>query len=179
MNRSFLKELPIVISFFLVTIIVGYDIAHTHKPDLEIEAKVTITSEPTKHEIKATPTVTLTLTPTPTIAPKKAIETSNSPVVDYIQQKFGENADKALLLLKGNSKCKGENPTLNPRAVLVNKGTHAGSRDRGIFQINDKFHPLTDDQAFDYKQNIDYAYRMYKNDNYSFRRWTAGRCLGI
>jgi len=99
----------------------------------------------------------------------------------YLYEVFQENYDKALLVLSGVQDadgkyiCGGENKGLRPDAVNVNRD---GSRDRGIFQINDKYHPLTDEQAFDYKQNIDYAYRMFKNDNYTFaNRWVAGKCL--
>ena len=48
----------------------------------------------------------------------------------------------------------------NPNALGVNK---SGSVDRGIFQINNRFHPkLTNEQAFDFKKNIDYGIKLYK-----------------
>lgn len=99
----------------------------------------------------------------------------------YIYQVFNEYGDRAMLLLKGNGVCSGENPKLNPKAVYTNtKGKYKGSRDRGIFQINDLFHPtMTDELAFNYKENIKYAYRMFKNDNYTFKRWSVGKCMGI
>ena len=97
----------------------------------------------------------------------------------YVYEVFGEHYKKAMLLLKGDDECGGENKTLNPYAVNDNTVWGGIGKDRGVFQINSVFHPLTDEQAFDYKQNIDYAYRMFKNDNYTFVRWTAGRCLGI
>ena len=107
--------------------------------------------------------------------PREALEFTTQEEA-YVYEVFGEYYDKAILLLTGNGECGGENKLLDPYAVNSNSD---GSRDRGIFQINDKFHPLTDEQAFDYRQNIDYAWRMFVNDNYTFIRWTAGRCLNI
>jgi hypothetical protein len=84
------------------------------------------------------------------------------------------------LLLRGNAKCQGENPSLNTQAVCDNTLWNGKGQDRGIFQISNYYHPgVSDTCAFDYRCNIDYAYKMFVNDGYSFRRWTAGRCLGI
>ncbi len=113
----------------------------------------------------------------------KASEPSPSPISEpstpeeYIRYKFGEKADNAFLILQGVG-CS-ENKSLNPRAVNDNRTWGGLGRDRGIFQINDYFHPLTDEQAFDWKQNIDYAYRMWKNDGETFKRWTCGRFHGV
>lgn|SRR3990167_4410882 len=97
---------------------------------------------------------------------EEGTQPQGNPVEEYIKEVFGEYAAEAFALLE----C--ENRTLDPYAVNFNAG---GSRDRGIFQINDKYHPLTDEQAFDYKQNIDYAKRMWINDGKRFIRWTCGR----
>jgi hypothetical protein len=114
--------------------------------------------------------------PTPLATPTPKPKTQKELIQESIRSTFGEYSDTAFLLLKGNSKCGGENATLNPHAVYTNKD---GSRDRGIFQISDKYHPITDSCAFNYDCNIKYAWRMFKNDNYTFVRWTAGRCMGI
>ena len=102
-----------------------------------------------------------------------------NPVEEYIYEVFGEHYDKAMILLKGKDGGCAENRGLNPYAVNDNTTWGGVGRDRGVFQINDVYHPLTDEQAFDYKQNVDYAWRMYKNDNFTFRRWTCGRHWGI
>lgn len=118
--------------------------------------------------------------PTPTEEPKLITvvqENDLDTVEGYIRYKFGEHADKAFLLLQGKE-C-AENRSLNPKAVNDNTTWGGVGRDRGIFQINSVFHPLTDEQAFDWKQNIDYAFRMFANDNYSFKRWTCGKFYGI
>ena len=95
----------------------------------------------------------------------------------YIKEVFGEDADKALLLLNGDENCGGENKQLDPKVFYTNTD---GKRDRGMFQISERWHPsVSDECAFDFKCNTDYAYRMFVNDNRTFVRWTAGRCMGI
>lgn len=103
-------------------------------------------------------------------------KTQREEIEAYIREKFGEDADKAFLLLRGSGKCGGENPRLDQRAVNTNKD---GSKDYGIFQINDKYHPVYRlNLHTDWKANIDYAYRMFENDNHTFtRRWAAAKCL--
>ena len=160
-NRPYiiLDNMNILINNFFITgliltCVVGYDVAHT--PNIKAI------------DVSPAPEPSPEATTTPQAIP-------NDPE-GYVRYIFGDHTDKALLLLKGNEVCSGENKQLDPLAVNRNRD---GSRDRGIFQINDKFHPLTDAQAFDFKQNINYAYRMFKNDNYAFVRWTVGRCLNI
>ena len=92
----------------------------------------------------------------------------NTKVEAYIYEVFGPHYDMAMLLLKGNGDCGGENRTLNPSAVNDNTVWGGVGRDRGVFQINSVYHPLTDEQAFDYRKNIEYAFRMFENDNYKF-----------
>jgi hypothetical protein len=118
------------------------------------------------------------------IAEKVVYEVPDTPE-EYIKYKFGEYAPTAFKLLQGDGTpgaC-AENKTLDPYAVNYNWTKIEGkwsSRDRGIFQINDKFHPgVTDACAFDFKCNIDYAWRMFVNDGYTFVRWTCGRWYGI
>lgn len=128
-----------------------------------------------KIHVSVTPTVTPTTTPKPRVINSKP--GVNPEIENYIVEVFKEDSNKAFKLLRGEGKCNGENRGLNPKAVYTNKD---GSRDRGIFQINDKYHPsMPDSKAFDYKENIRYSYRMYKNDNKTFRRWSQGKCMGI
>lgn len=150
----------ILTSIIVTAFVAGYDIAHT--------PQVKAISEP----YKAPQLIVASPSPIPTPTPD--LET----VEGYIHYKFGEHADKAMKLLT-DPRCH-ENGKLNPRAVNDNRTWGGKGRDRGIFQINDVFHPtVTDDCAFNYRCNIDYAWRMYKNDNYSFKRWTCGRALGL
>ena len=99
--------------------------------------------------------------------------------VNYVKFKFGPDADKAFLLLQGSTKCQGENPTFNPKAICDNTLWGAVGQDRGYWQINNVFHPDVNDWcASDVKCSTDYVYRMYKNDGNTFsKRWTAGKCL--
>src|SRR6188768_1303424 len=48
------------------------------------------------------------------------------------------------------------------------------SRDRGLFQINDKWHPdLSDEDAYKVRPNIAYAHKMYREQNNTFKAWMA------
>lgn len=112
-------------------------------------------------------------------------EAQNDTPEEYIKKVFGEHADKAFLLLKGNGagSC-AENITLDQNAKnrnwIKDKPGEYWSTDWGIFQINDHFHPVEElNLRTDFKANIDYAWRMYKNNGYSFERWTCGRIYGI
>jgi len=63
----------------------------------------------------------------------------------------------------------------NTNAINVNKD---GSVDRGIFQVNNKYHPtLTNEKAFDFKANIDYGISLYKRNG--VRPWVCSRILNI
>ena len=100
--------------------------------------------------------------------------------IGYVRYKFGSDADKAFLLLQGSEKCQGENPRLNPKAVCNNELWGGKGQDRGYWQISNYYHPSVSDWcASDVHCSTDYIYRMYKNDGNTFKRWTAGRCLGI
>ncbi len=103
--------------------------------------------------------------PTPT----PAIQVIPTDIVGYISYKFGEDAWKAFKVLE----C--ENKGLNPFAQNINKN---GSIDRGYWQIN-TIHPVTTACAQNAICSTDYAYRMWKNDGESFRRWTCGRRLAL
>lgn len=57
----------------------------------------------------------------------------------------------------------------DPAAVHVNPD---GSRDRGVWQINDKWHPGCDDEcAFDPVRASEYALKLWKESG--FRLWTS------
>ena len=164
-------------TIMLVTIIVGYDVAHT-PTEIAIASDVVASPSPISEvsNIKVGEVVTTEYKPTP-----KPAETPE----EYIKEVFGEHADKAFLLLKGNGvgSC-AENRTLDQNAKnrnwIKDKPGEYWSTDWGIFQINDHFHPVEElNLRTDFKANIDYAWRMYKNNGYSFERWTCGRIYGI
>lgn len=92
---------------------------------------------------------------------------------------FGGDYEKAILLLKGNEKCQGENPSLNQNAVNDNTVWGGIGRDWGLFQINDVFHPVFELNLHkDLEANVRYAKRMFENDGKTFsKRWAAGKCL--
>lgn len=110
-------------------------------------------------EVKTTPT------PTPTEAPH--------PIKDKIREVFGRHADKAFKLLE----C--ENSTLNPQAVNTYGNTPAGSRDIGVFQINEYWQGVNAKFLLDPDLNVRIAWRIYTDSDYTFRMWTCGKRLGI
>ena len=124
--------------------------------------------------------------PNPTEVPKvakakEAPKTQKEEIEAYIREIFGKDADKALLLLKGKGEgsC-AENRNLDPNAVNDNTWWGGKGRDWGLFQINDAYHPVFKLNLHkDWKANVRYAYQMFVNDGYSFRRWTCGRYYGI
>jgi len=123
----------------------------------------------------------VTPTPTPTIAVTKPVIEGREQIIQEIINVFGEDSDKAFLLLMGKSgsDC-AENRMLNPRAVNRNTDWGGVGADRGIFQINNVYHPsVSDECAFDFKCNIAYAKRMFDNDHGSFIRWSCGKFYKI
>lgn len=97
--------------------------------------------------------------PTPTPEPK----TEKEQIKAYIHEKFGERADDAILMLET---C--ENSKLNPKISNKNRN---GTIDRGVFQIN-SIHG--GEEMFDWKTNIDMAYKIYKGHDNTFYAWTCG-----
>lgn len=60
-----------------------------------------------------------------------------------------------------------------PGLVNDKNNTPAGSRDRGLFQINDHWHPgVSDEEAFDPIRNAKYAYKI-SNGGKSWQPWSA------
>jgi hypothetical protein len=60
---------------------------------------------------------------------------------------------------------------LDPKAININKD---GSKDRGLYQINDKYHPeITDEQAFDPIYATKFFCKAYKEGKLSW--WNATR----
>lgn len=101
----------------------------------------------------------------------KIVEASpGDPVIDEISRVFKKEGTKvvgkAIVCLYAESK-------LRIDAVNINSD---GSKDRGIAQISDKWHPeVTDKEAFDYKLAIKHAYRIYKQRG-NFSAWYGVGC---
>jgi len=120
-------------------------------------------------------------TPTPTVELTTEVhkEVLEDTPENYIREVFGEHADKAFLLLKGNGE-KGscaENRNLDPKAVNDNRTWGGVGRDVNIFQVNDVYHPVVElNLENDWKANIRYAKKMFDNDGQTFsKRWTCGK----
>jgi hypothetical protein len=114
------------------------------------------------------------------IEPVASPEPTREPddIEGYIRYVFKEDADKALLLLKGKGEgtC-AENRRLDPYAKHTNKN---GTTDWGLFQINDYWHPVFKLNLHkDWKANTQYAYKMFLRDNKTFKRWSCGKFYGI
>ena len=73
-----------------------------------------------------------------------------------------------------------ENINWDPNAYYVNKsGSYEHTVDRGLFMINDHFHPkLSNEQAFDPIENTKYAIHLYQKTN-SFQLWSCGKKFNI
>jgi hypothetical protein len=108
-------------------------------------------------------TPVIAATPTPTVTP---IPTD---IKGYVTYKFGVYAAEALKVLE----C--ENRTFSPNAINDNTLWGGVGVDRGYWQINNVYHPVTDSCAKDVVCSTDYAWRMFVNDHYTFVRWTCGR----
>lgn len=105
-------------------------------------------------------------------AEKEVIETD--PVRKEIREVFGEHADKAFLVLS----C--ENNALNPEAVNTAGNYPVGSKDIGIFQINNHWQNIGNENFLkDPSINIRIAWNIFKRDGYSFKLWTCGRKYGV
>jgi hypothetical protein len=146
----------IFVAILVVTLIICWDQAHTEKPVMA-------------QEVVESP-----------VASPEPLETIETPET-YIRKVFGQDSQKAFLLLQGNGQgsC-AENRHLDPKAFNRNWSKTEGvywSTDWSIFQVNDKFHPVEElNLDTDWKANIDYAKRMFDRDGGTFAyRWTCGK----
>lgn len=152
----------ILISFFLLVIIVGWDVAHSENPVVSANEVVTIVATPTP----TTKPIVVTHTPIPTALPNKEI-------ADIIKEVFKEDSDKAFKLLS----C--ENASLNPKAINTAGNKPKGSKDVGVFQINEYWQGVNSKFLLDPEINTRIAYKIFEDNGNSFERWTCGRKLGI
>lgn len=94
-----------------------------------------------------------------------------------IYKVFGPYGDRAMKLLTGKG-CQ-ENPSLNPKAINVNKDL-VGSKDFGVFQINNYWQGVTNTKfLLDPHINIRLAYKIFVDSGYSFKMWTCGKYHNI
>lgn len=171
MNDKLKQELIYIIAFLLFVAFVGFDIQNGKDVDIPDTRAM---------EVLQTPKPTLESTP----EPQKGIiieeVKKDYTIEEYIKVKFGKDADKAFLLLKGKGEgtC-AENRTLNPNLINDNTTWGGVGIDRGYWQINSFFHPeVSDECAKDVKCSTDYAYKLFKQRG-NFSAWTCGRYYGI
>lgn len=95
----------------------------------------------------------------------------------YIKKYFGDVAPTAEKVFTCES-------GLNPQAAGANSGLHAGSVDRGVAQVNDKFHKARFEKmygipfeigAHDIDMNLKYAKFLY--DNSGWNPWVCRKVL--
>ena len=102
----------------------------------------------------------ITKNSSPSTTNKKVIET----IIRYIAKEEGVDPDLVVRVANCESK-------LSPSAVNVNTD---GSRDRGLFQINEKWHPEIDDAtAFDIILSTRFFCKAFKEGHLSW--WNASK----
>lgn len=99
--------------------------------------------------------------------------TEKDRITNYIHEVFGEDAPLAFKVLS----C--ENSAMNPQAVNTAGNVPAGSRDIGVFQINEYWQKTQGKFLFNWKINVEIAHQLFEENGKSFRLWTCGRKLNI
>lgn len=97
----------------------------------------------------------------------RTFTTEKQQILAYIVQRFGDRSADAITLI---NQC--ENHAFNPRAINYNRN---GTVDRGIFQIN-SIHG--GEEMFDWKTNIDTAFKIYTAHGNKFTAWTCAHVVG-
>jgi hypothetical protein len=101
--------------------------------------------------------------------------TEHEKIINYINETFEEDAPVAFKLL---TEC-GENKALNPNAVNTAGNSPVGSRDIGVFQINEYWQKTQGKFLFNWRINIEAAHQLFEENGKSFKLWTGGRRCGI
>lgn len=112
------------------------------------------------------------ISPTPTPEVIKSPTTEQKQIVGYIRQVFGKDSSRAFQLLS----C--ENSSFNPNAVNTAGNSPQGSKDIGVFQINEFWQAVQGKFLFNWRTNVEIAHDIYVQ-NGNFGVWTCGRKLGI
>lgn len=122
-----------------------------------------LTIQPQTVYVEAKPLEARVVNASPTPEPTPRV----SDVVYAIAQEFesGEDYREDVQVVVKAIECFKSESGLNPKAIGVNHHEDGSTtKDRGIAQINDRWHPkLTDDEALDYKENVRYAKEMYES----------------
>lgn len=117
------------------------------------------------------------------IEEKPVITDEAEDIESIIREVFEDDAEKALQLLTSgekDTKCPGgENKTLNPNAVNTAGNKPAGSRDIGVFQINEYWQKTQGKFLFNPRVNIEIAHQLFEENGKSFNLWTCGKVMGI
>ena len=103
----------------------------------------------------------------------KPTPTEREQIDAYIVEVFGDDADKAFKVLS----C--ENNAHNPLAVNTAGNVPAGSRDIGVFQINEHWQRTQGKFLFNWKINVEIAHQLFEENGKSFKLWTCGRKFNI
>lgn len=98
--------------------------------------------------------------------PVERCKTEKCQIYEYIIEKFQDDAADALTII---NKC--ENHKFDTNATNYNRN---GTVDRGIFQIN-SIH--AGEEMYDWKQNVDMAYKIFKNRGWS--AWACSEVVGV
>lgn len=114
----------------------------------------------------------ITLSSKPSSQPE-ASQPQQKEIKNYIIEVFGKDSDKAFKLLS----C--ENSSMDPDAVNTYGNYPKGSRDIGVFMINEYWQEVKAKFLFNPKINIEIAYQLFKENGNSFKLWTCGRKLKI
>lgn len=142
------------ICLFLLTPIGVFDRWYNGLPET-----IVLAAEPEVQELGVDVKQEATPTPTPTF---------DNEIESYVYEVFGEDYEEAFEIIQCES-------SWNTQAYNDNTWWGGVGQDRGLWQINNIYHPISDECAYDYKCSTDYSYRMFVNDNKSFVRWTCGR----
>lgn len=97
-------------------------------------------------------------------------------IEDFIKYTFGPDADKAMLLLKGQGEgtC-AENRHLNWDVQNYNAD---GSVDIGVFQVNSYWQKVQPKFLYNWRVNVLIAKQLF-DESGSFKLWSCGKWYGI
>lgn len=150
---------------YLAAITVGIALAYAATPSIMSfvsDTRYQPAYAPTIEKAYAKPIVLVTPTPDP----KNLIN-------QEIREVFGKDSDKAFRLLS----C--ENASHNPDAVNTAGNFPKGSRDIGVFQINEHWQATQGKFLFNPSINIRIAKQLFDENGKTFHLWTCGRRLSI
>jgi len=170
-QKSFITPLLLVPVLFSLFYFFSTQNAQAHHILTEV---LDVTLQPTATP-QAHPLLPFTVSTRETPAPI-TVEPARDPreeIRSYITEVFGEDQDKAFRLLE----C--ENPTLDPDAVNTAGNYPEGSRDIGVFQINEYWQQTQGKFLFNWKINVLIAKQLYDENGKSFILWTCGKSLNI